>query len=810
MSELIIEENSNKDKAQSVYTKAQESEDDSINLRDLWTMFLPKWKWFVGCVVLALALASAYLLITPSVYRRTASLLVQDRSGNSRSSLKSVSGIRDMGLFNTQSNVDDEQYVIQSPSLMIEVTKRLKLNDVYTDKSGFKPVDLYGVSPVAVTLKTQKKEKTEKKRKSPSFDIKILSEHEVELHNFAPEEGDPIKVNIGQTVKTPIGAVTITATNEMSDEWFDHTIHFAHYSSKSTALAYNKRVGVELQDKNANIIVLSLNDVSPQRAEDVLNALIDEYNKAWVEDNNRMAVSTSQFINERLSLIEQDLNTVDSNISSFKSSTLVPDITTAAESYMQQSVENKNKLFELTNQLSLAEFLRNELSKEDITQVLPSNLGVGTQTLQQQLTTYNNMVLERERLVSNSSDNNPVVRDLTKSLKATQRAITKAIDNLVAQYSSEIKALQGKESANTSKIAQAPGQAKHLLSVERQQKVKEALYLYLLQKREENEISMTYTAYNTRVIAKPDGSSQPVSPSSKKILLIAFVIGLALPAGVIYLIESTNTRVRGRRDLANMATPFIGELPLYKNKDSDIDTSRSVVVRENNVDYINEAMRVLRTNIEFIKGSVNGTPVFMATSINVGSGKSFVSINLATSFAIKGKRVAVVDLDLRKHQLSDYLGKVKTGVSNYLGGMVDDWRKVIVRGSIHPNLDVVPAGTIPPNPAELLSSDKLDGMIADLKREYDYVFIDCPPVDIVADTSIIKRVADLTLFVIRAGLMEREMLSRVDEYYNSKKLPAMSIVLNGTKLHSNGRYSYNYGYGGGNGRYGYHYGLKRD
>lgn len=792
--------------AQNASQQQSVEEESSLNLSDLWMMFAPRWKWFAGCLLFALVCASCYLLTTPPIYQRSASILIQDRENKAtRSSLKSVSGLKDMGLFTTNTNVKDEMYVIQSPSLMMEVTKRLKLNDVYTDNSGLKPVDLYGLTPVMVTFRPIKRD--DEKKDAPQFDIKVISADKVELSNFEPYDGEKMTVSMGQTVKTPLGMVAVTATNEMSDEWYGETITYTHYKSKAVAMGYNKSIGVELQDKEANILVLTLQDNSARRAEDILSALIEEYNEAWVKDNNRMALATSQFITERLALLENELGHVDTDISNFKSSTLVPDVATAAESYMQQSVENKNKLFELTNQLAMAQYMKDELAKEDITQVLPSNLGVGSQSLQSQLTTYNNMVLERERLLTNSSENNPIVRDLTKSLEATQKAIVKSVDNLVSQYTGEIKALQGKETANTGKIAQAPGQAKYLLSVERQQKVKESLYLYLLQKREENEISMTFTAYNTRVIAEPDGSAHPVSPRSKMVLLIAFALGLAVPAGVIYGMEVMNTRVRGRKDLAQLKTPFLGELPLIKSKDEGVDLSNTVVVRENNVDFINEAMRVLRTNVEFMRGSAAGTPVYMVSSMNAGSGKTFITMNLAASYAIKGKHVAVVDLDLRMAASSQYGSRHKKhGISNYLGGMTDDWHDIIEKGVGHPNLDLLPVGVVPPNPTELLTSDRLDAMVAGLRKEYDYVFLDCPPVDIVADTSIISRVADATLFVIRAGLMEREMLPRIDEYYAENKLPKMSVVLNGTTFRSYGRYSYNYGYGG-YGRYGYHYGY---
>ena len=374
----------------------------------------------------------------------------------------------------------------------------------------------------------------------------------------------------------------------------------------------------------------------------------------------------------------------------------------------------------------------------------------------------------------------------------------------------QIRGLQGIQGASTSRLSSNPKQAKYLLSVERQQKVKEALYLFLLQKREENELSQAFTAYNTRVVTSPTGEMKPTSPDRKRILLAAILVALLVPVIIIYIRENMNTKVRGRKDIEKLTIPFVGEIPLYarpkskwpwkrwfKKKKDDAEEYK-IVVKPKSRNVINEAFRVVRTNMEFMSGANHANKVIMITSVNPGSGKTFLCMNIATSFAIKEKKVICVDLDMRRASLSDYVGQPKTGISDYLNGKVTDWRDVKVAVEGYEHLEIIPVGTVPPNPAELLFSPRLQQMLDDLRKEYDLIFIDCPPVEIVADASVIAKFADMTVFVIRAGLMEREMLPVVEGYYNDKKFQNMSMLLNGTTA-AGSRYGYH--------RYGYHYGY---
>lgn len=562
--------------------------------------------------------------------------------------------------------------------------------------------------------------------------------------------------------------------------------------------SYTQKLRAELGNEDATIINLSIDDASVQKAEDILNTLIEVYNEKWIQDKNQIAVSTSRFIGERLGVIENELGHVDENISNYKSEHLLPDVQAASSLYMSQSAENKKEIQTLTNQLATAQFIRRELGGKEMNQPLPTNSGIANVNIESQIGEYNKMVLDRNRLIANSSEKNPLVKDLGNSMQSMKRTILQSVDNLIVSLNTQIRSIRQQEATTTQQLASNPSQAKYLLSVERQQKVKEELYLYLLQKREENELSQAFTAYNTRMITAPRGSALPTAPNKKNILLVALALGLLVPAVIIFMQENMNTKVRGKKDLENLSVPYLGEIPLYfrnkkkKNKFSEY----AIVVEEGNRNIINEAFRVLRSNVDFMKSKNTEQKVFIETSFNPGSGKSFLSMNIAMSFAIKGKKVLVIDGDLRHRTVSAYVGSPKKGLSDYLGNKEVVWNELLVIDKKYPNLHIIPVGTIPPNPTELLEDGSLATLMQDLRDEYDYIFIDCPPIDIVADTQIIEQYADRTLFVVRAGLLDRSLLPELESIYQEKRFKNLSVILNGTES-TGGRYGYRYGYHNG-------------
>lgn len=770
--------------------------DDFIRIQDLWGLFVPKWRWFVLSLFVTMFVAVLYLMSTPSIYTRSAAILVKDDS-KSGSSGGVMSEFSDMGIFRSNTNINNELFTLKSPALMTEVVRRLRLNETYTVRKGLKNVDLYKANPVAVTF-------GEVMEKPVSFTIRIDSKDAFTISGLkvaGVESENTFAGRMGDSIQTAAGTLFISPTKFYNDACIGTSIRYAIGKADGAADRYLNALRVELGSKEATIINMSINDTSIARAEDILNTLIEVYNEKWIQDKNQIAVSTSQFIGDRLSVIESELGHVDENISSFKSEHLLPDVQAASSLYMAQSAENKKELLTLNTQLSTARYILKELKEKSLSQPLPTNSGIANSNIENQISEYNNMVLNRNRLIANSSEKNPLVKDLASSLQSMQRTIIQSVDNLIVSLNTQIRSIRQQEVTTTSQLASNPSQAKYLLSVERQQKVKEELYLYLLQKREENELSQAFTAYNTRVITAPCGSTLPTAPIKKNILLIAFALGLFIPAVTIFIMENMNTRVRGRKDLDSMNIPFVGEIPMDNNTKKKMgkkakENEYDIVVKEKNRNMINEAFRVVRTNLEFM---AQGNKVVMISSMNPGSGKTFITMNLAISFAIKGKKVVVIDLDMRRASLSTYVDKPKTGISNYLGGQVSDWKEIVVNNIVHASLDVIPVGTIPPNPSELLFSPKMEILIESLRKEYDFVFIDCPPVEIVADTSIIAKWADITLFIVRSGLMEREMLPVVDSYYAERKFNNMALLLNGTTVAYGGKYGYH--------RYGYHYGY---
>ena len=353
--------------------------------------------------------------------------------------------------------------------------------------------------------------------------------------------------------------------------------------------------------------------------------------------------------------------------------------------------------------------------------------------------------------MSNSSETNPLVVDLDQTLAAMRAAILNSIDNQMLSLNTKIANIQKQERQTNAQMAANPDQAKYLISVERQQKIKETLYLFLLQKREENELSQAFTAYNTRIVTPPMGGSTPTAPNKRNILLVAFAAGLMIPVVVLFLMENMNTIVRGRKDIEKLTLPFAGEIPQLKAKKrvkKENEEETVLAVGRNKRNIINEAFRVLRTNIEFMSKNDN-TKMLLFTSYNQGSGKTFLSMNLAVSFAVKGYRVLAIDGDLRHATLSRYVNSPKIGLSNYLVRQVEDVRDIIVNFPEYDNFDVIPVGVNPPNPTELIGSDAFAQLMETVRNQYDYVIIDCPPIDIVADTQIIEKYVDRTLFVVR-------------------------------------------------------------
>lgn len=778
----------------------------AVPLTDILYRTLHHWPWVLLSLVVCVGAAVVYLLCTPKVYTTTASIMIKDEAAGKSAGAEDFG---DFGLFQNKTNIQNEITTLKSADLMEEVVRRLDLDMNYYIPGRFHDVVAYGSNlPVRVEMPGFAE------NGSALFRVEVdgagkVSVSDVKSGDLKSEER--VQGAMNDTLRTAVGPmVVVAAEGYKPGEAVELNVVKAPVSA--TAGGYESRMVIAMSGDKSSVINLTVTDQSTQRAQALLSTLIGVYNEYWIRDKNQIAVSTSNFINERLGVIESELGNVDSDISSYKSQHLIPDVSAASSMYMSQNQQISQQIMDLRNQLKQTLYIKSYLgAASDNEKMLPMNSGVANVDIQSQITDYNNLVLQRNSLLAKSSDKNPLVVQLNEQMDQMRHAILASVDNSINALNMQISSLQGSQASTTSKIASNPSQAKYLLSVERQQKVKESLYLFLLQKREENELSQAFTAYNTRVVNKP-ASFGPTAPNTRNILMMSFLLGLAIPFGVVYLMESNNTKVRGRKDVEHLAVPFLGELPQHGHeKKKEAGEANTIVVKGGKRDIINEAFRVLRTNVEFMCNSSEGNKVIAMTSFNPGSGKSFVSMNLGMAIALKGKKVLIVDGDMRHGSTSAYMGSPARGLADYLGGAVSEVDTLIVKTPECQNMQVLPIGSIPPNPTELLESPRFGELIGELKSRFDYVIIDCPPIEVVADAQIIDKFADRTFFVIRAGLFDRSMLPELDRLYEEKKYRNMSFILNGSR-NDQGRYGYShtyrYGYGYGYG-YGYNYGEKK-
>ena len=769
-------------------------QDSDLNLMDFFKMGLANWYWFVLSVAVCIGVAVFYLKSTPNVYTRTASVLIKDdaRGGQLASE---ATAFEDLNMLNVKSSVDNEMLIFKSKYLMVEVARRLHLDISYKVRVGLKDVELYTQSPVTLRFPDATEGMSFSLKVTPLSDKKVLLSDFVEQGNVELS-ANPVSAVPGDTIKTPVGRVVVTPSRYYTSDFYHVPVTVRKSNLQRVASACNQGLQAELANQYATVINLSINDVSPTRAEDILNTLIAVYNEDAINDKNQIAINTSEFINERLIIIEQELGGVDSEIETFKKENRLTDITSEAGMFVEATSRIQTEAAALQNQLSLAEYIRQYLADPaKSTDLIPANTGISDVDIEGLIGEYNALLLKRNKLITNSSNRNPVVMDMNNSLDAMRQTIVRTVDNLITGLNIKIQNIQSQESRTARRISAVPSQEKYVLSIERQQKIKEALYLYLLNKREENALSQSITESNARIIDPATGSNVPIAPNRRVIFLAALGIGLFIPAFIIWLAITLDTCIRTRKDVEDhLSIPFLGEIPLRKSRKGK---NLAMAVRENSRDSVSEAFRIVRTNMEFMRGETVGGQVVVLTSLNPGSGKTFVSANLAMSLVLTGKRVILVDLDIRKGTLSALFGRSQEGVSNYLSGKTDDADALIHHTDYHPSLDILPNGPIPPNPAELLLSKRLDQLVARLKERYDYVILDNVPSNMIADAVIVNRVADLTLYVIRAGHMDRRQLPEVEKLYQQRRFRNMAVILNGVKYSrsSYGYYRYGYGYG---------------
>lgn len=780
-------------------------EEEGLRLSEIKELVTKNIWWYVGVTLCCLVVAVCYLYRTPTLYNRSAKVMIDD--SNQDAAMRNL-GMASANMMRLRSfnSVENELEAFASPDLMQKVVERLGLQTRYVEKQFLRDVELYHNSPVEMRLAGMNPPGGFSFLVSPGKDGQVvLSDFRIRKDRIK----EAVTGNFGDTLTTPVGAVVIYPKSNIED--FKHDIRVTWSSAGSAAKLYASKVNLSLSGKQTSVVVISMNDQYPSRADAVISTLIDVYNEEWISNKNRAAINTAEFINERLLVIQSDLDAVEKTLKEYKESNNLTDINAVAQNYLNQSSLYASKAFEVSNQISVATYIKDYLNDPaNAGSLIPSNLGLSNVDVGTQISEYNELVLQRDKLLAGDTTQNPFLTNLSASMASIRTAILTSIDNMIATLGLQLERIESQEQQIMARISSSSEQELQLLSIEREQQMLQNLYVFLLQKREDNELAALVNVGNTRLIVNPTGPRNPVAPNTQMILLAAFVLGLGLPFSFFFLRSVLDTSIKNKADLGPLSVPFLAELPMYERPEDRFkkfkwlrrkvmgqqDMNR-IIVEHGSRDMMNEAFRVLRTNVDLMIGKKKGSQVLMFTSFNPAAGKTFSVMNLASSMALKGAKVIMIDLDLRKASLSKALDMVHTGVAAYLNGKVDDYRPHV--DELAPNFHLLPIGTLPPNPTELLLSDRFKEMIEQMRSEYDYIFLDCPPIDIVADSSIVTEIADMTVFVMRAGQMDKKVLPNIEDLYASDKYKHMTLILNGVdikyKKYGYGKSSYGYGYG---------------
>lgn len=793
----------------------------SFTWRDLFRGCLAHWKYFVTSLLICLSVAFIKIASSNDIYESSASILIKTEDNNSIAR-QARDAFNMMGFGAMGSNVHNEMLAFSSATLMEEVVEKLGLNEVYKIRKGLKEIELYKQEPVLVAFANPNA-----LARVVKMDITIKRDGKYELKNI--QSGDDkyaqrIEVGAGCYVETPAGVLLISPTEHFTTGMIGKTIHYSRIDPLLMAEEYVARLEVNLPDREASVINLSMTDALVQKTMDVLTTLIDAYNENWVINRNAKIKSISEIVDNRIAVTVKELNEAEVDISSYMSKNLVPDFNQASSAYFSQNLDLNKEIMDSRMQVNIAKSMLATLADAEYI-TLPSNSKLADSGITSQIQEYNHLVLERNKLLANSNPSNSVVSEMNKSLKVIREGIENSLKGLISNTNMVVSSLEKQMNTSQRQLANTPNEARYLANVKREQKIKEELYLFLLEKKEENDLSLSFASDNSQMIVTPHSSFMPIRPNKLLIILAALISAFFIPIAILLLKALFDTTVHSKKDLEGLTVPYLGDIPLVKAKKKwkllpawlqkkpwkkEKETC-SLMVKENNRNFINESFRILRTKLDFMN-KAGANKVFVVTSIMPFSGKTFISMNLAASYALKGSRVLVIDMDLRMARASKYLAKsaFTKGIADYLSDTGKDYHDIIIKNAIVKGMDVIPVGTIPPNPAELILSDRLDSMIKDLRDEYDCIILDCAPIEIVAESVEIARYADMAILVIRAGMFEKALLPEIDELYNKKVFKNMVAILNGVTEAGHYGYGY-YGYGYyGYGHYSYngYYGDK--
>lgn len=775
--------------------------DDSkraFNFQTIYTAIILNWKWFILSIIICLGIAAIYLRYTTPIYQAYAKLLIKEE--NTYRGRNSLQNAANLGIMTNSAGLENEMEILKSRSIATQAVRDLKLYVTYRGEGNFTDKLIYKTQPITVDIDPAHLE-----RLNAPIVLTITKEsdgYQVEGTYFVPVGDDradePYKIEkkintFPTSIGTRAGIISFN-TNSTSPMTDGSSIKVTIVSPRIAANKYAYGLGV-VQSKSTSIAQLTINDESPQRAIDYLKQLAICYNRQANEDKNEIAVRTEEFINNRLEKINAELGNTESQLENYKKANRMVELQMNASQATANSDAYDQKLSEANTQIALLNSVSDYMNQPgNKYETLPSNIGLTDQSATTLINKYNDIVLERNRLLKSASESSPTVTPLTAQLDDLTNSIRRAMTQAKRNMEIQRNAVASQFGKYNSMILQTPEQERMLNQIGRQQEVKSGLYLMLLQKREENSISLAATADKGKLIDDPSLAGK-ISPQTAYIYLLALLIALAIPSLILFLVNFFRYRIEGHGDVASLTNlPIIADVAIASET---AKTKADIVVHENQNNQMEEVFRAMRTNIQFMLKE--GEKVIEFTSSISGEGKTFTAANLSVSFALLGKKVILVGLDIRKPRLAELfeINDHRHGITNLLvksNISFEDIKAQILPSGVNNNLDVLMAGPIPPNPAELLTRDSLDNVINQLKKEYDYIIIDTAPVGLVTDTLQIGRVSDITVVLCRADYTPKESFELINNLSNEKKLPNMCIVVNGIDL-SKKKYGYYYGYG---------------
>ncbi len=743
--------------------------EDVIDLRAILIKYLKKWYWFVLSVFICAVIAFAYLKTTLPKYSIKTSILLRDDSvSNPLAHLSVLDGLSGGGL---SKDVENEIQVLTSKTITSNVVRSLGIETEYYIKKGINSyVELYPGSPIKLLVPESFNDtltailQFEIKSAKKGYEIKFIGGKYKEKY---------ILENLSGIINTPYGQMELI---EISPVNKDMKYKIITYPNRILTEKYSSAITVAPVNKKSSAILVSTISVTPVKSKIILNKLIDLYNQDVVNDKNLIATNTAYFIKEQISLLEDELSGIEVEVEKYKIDNSLTDISSEAELFLKSIGEYDKKLAEIQTQINLIEYVEEYVGKEENQYgLIPANLGIEDNALILLIKEYNDALLERMKLLRTTNEQNPVISQLENLLSTLRSSIVASIKSINDGLNIAKKDLLEKDSQFTTKIQNIPTQEREYIELKRRQEVTQALYVYLLQKRKENELSMATTLPPAKILDAAYISLGPVSPRKMITFFVAIMLGGIIPLLIIYIMDLMNNKIQDKKEYQKLVhVPYLGSIGINKS-------TNPVIIQEGKVTPLIEMFRQLRTNLQFM---ITGkkSPVILVTSSVSGEGKSFISINLAISLTLMKKKVILLGLDVRNPMLGEYLKMPKdnNGITMYLSDSEVKLKDIIFESSVSPNLFIIQGGPVPPNPTELLMSNRLEEMIEELKNSFDYIIIDSAPVGVVSDTFQLNRVVDCTIYVLRQNYTSREMTGLINEIYRDNRLNNMSVVLNGT------------------------------